>query len=88
MGKHYFIFNTFGMEEKEEIIEMDTFDLSWKVLKELVTHEFGITDFAAGSPRETLKLAFSVGLINDDRWMDMLRVRNTLAHDYDGRNQC
>ena len=61
-----------------------TFDLAWKVMKELVTHEFGLTDFASGSPRETLKSAFSVGLINDDRWMDMLRVRNTLAHDYDG----
>lgn len=62
-----------------------TFDLSWKVLKELVTHEFGMTDFAAGSPREVLKSAFSVGLISDDRWMDMLRVRSTLAHDYDGQ---
>lgn len=61
-----------------------TFDLSWKVLKELLTQEFGITDFAAGSPRETLRTAFSVGLIHDDRWMEMLRVRNTLAHDYDG----
>ncbi len=62
-----------------------TFDLSWKVMKELVTQEFGLTDFASGSPRETLKSAFSVGLINDDRWMDMLRVRNTLVHDYDGQ---
>lgn len=61
-----------------------TFDLSWKVLKELLTQEFGITDFAASSPRETLRTAFSVGLIHDDRWMEMLRVRNTLAHDYDG----
>lgn len=61
-----------------------TFDLSWKVLKEVVTHEYGVTDFASGSPRETLKTAFSVGLISDDRWMDMLHVRNTLAHDYDG----
>ncbi|MCR5417150.1 MAG: nucleotidyltransferase substrate binding protein [Pseudobutyrivibrio sp.] len=62
-----------------------TFDLSWKVMKELVTHEFGVTDFAAGSPRESLKSAFSMGLISDDRWMDMLKVRNTLAHDYDGQ---
>ena len=43
-----------------------------------------VTDFAAGSPRETLRTAFSVGLIHDDRWMEMLRLRNTLAHDYDG----
>ena len=61
-----------------------TFDLSWKVLKEVVTQEYGLTDFATGSPRETLKSAFSVGIINDDRWMEMLKVRNTLAHDYDG----
>jgi len=62
-----------------------TFDLSWKVLKELVTQEFGMTDFASGSPRECLKAAFSVGLIDDDKWMDMLKVRNTLAPDYDGQ---
>ena len=61
-----------------------TFDLAWKVMKELAVHEFGILDFATGSPRETLKTAFSVGLIDDDRWMEMLKVRNTLAHDYDG----
>ena len=61
-----------------------TFDLAWKVMKELAVHEFGILDFATGSPRETLKTAFSVGLIDDDKWMEMLQVRNTLAHDYDG----
>ena len=61
-----------------------TFDLSWKVMKELAVHEFGVLDFATGSPRETLKTAFSVGLIDDDGWMEMLKVRNTLAHDYDG----
>ncbi len=62
-----------------------TFDLSWKVMKEVLLHEYGINDFAAGSPRETLKTGFSVGLIQDDRWLEMLRVRNTLAHDYDGQ---
>ena len=62
-----------------------TFDLSWKVLKELALHEFGATDFATGSPRETLKTAFSLGIINDEKWLEMLRVRNTLAHDYDGQ---
>ena len=44
-----------------------------------------MTDFASGSPIECLKAAFSVGLIHDDKWMDMLKVRNTLAHDYDGQ---
>lgn len=44
-----------------------------------------VTDFATGSPRETLKTAFSLGIINDEKWLEMLRVRNTLAHDYDGQ---
>ena len=61
-----------------------TFDLAWKVMKELAVHEFGVLDFATSSPRETLKTAFSVGLIDDDGWMEMLKVRNTLVHDYDG----
>lgn len=29
-----------------------TFDISWKVMKDILTKEFGVTDFAAGSPRE------------------------------------
>ena len=41
-------------------------------------------DFAMGSPRETLQQAFSNGIIDDDQWMQMLRSRNQLAHDYDG----
>lgn len=61
-----------------------TFDLSWKVMKELLLNEFGIMDFVTGSPRDTLRTAFSAGLIDDDKWMKMLIVRNTLAHDYDG----
>ena len=61
-----------------------TFDLSWKVMKGILTKELGFTEFAAGSPRETLRTAFQAGLIDDDEWMQMLRVRNTLAHDYDG----
>jgi len=46
--------------------------------------ELEILDFAVGSPRETLQQAFANGIIEDDRWMKMLRVRNQLAHDYDG----
>lgn len=37
-----------------------------------------------GSPRETLRMANSVGLIEDDMWLEMLKARNNLAHDYDG----
>lgn len=54
-----------------------TFDLSWKVMKDIIIEHFGIQDFAAGSPREALRTAFGVGLISNDKWMLMLRVRNT-----------
>ncbi len=61
-----------------------TFDISWKVMKDILLKELGILDFAVGSPRETLKQAFTNGIIHNDQWMQMLRVRNQLAHDYDG----
>ena len=61
-----------------------TFDLSWKIMKELLTNYYGVVDFATGSPKQVLRKAFSVGLISDDVWMEMLSVRNSLAHDYDG----
>lgn len=35
--------------------------------------------FSKGCSRE----AFKANLISDDEWMDMLKVRNELAHDYD-----
>ncbi len=62
-----------------------TFDLAWKLLKDVLVQRYGIVDFVAGSPRETLKEAFSAGLIDDqDVWLGMLKLRNTLSHDYDG----
>lgn len=61
-----------------------TFDVSWKVMKDILIKELGILDFAVGSPRETLRQAFANGMIDNDQWMQMLRVRNQLAHDYDG----
>lgn len=61
-----------------------SFDLSWKVMKDVLTECMGILDFATGSPRETLQTAFTNGIISDDVWLQMLRVRNRLAHDYDG----
>lgn len=62
-----------------------SFDLSWKVMKDILTEYMGILDFATGSPRETLQTAFANGIIFDDEWLQMLRVRNKLAHDYDGK---
>lgn len=61
-----------------------TFDIAWKVMKDILVKEMGILDFATGSPRETLQQAFQNKIINDDRWIQMLRTRNQLAHDYDG----
>lgn len=61
-----------------------SFDLSWKVMKDIITEYHGVLEYPTGSPRETLRMACSVGLIEDDAWMEMLRVRNNLAHDYDG----
>ena len=48
-----------------------TFDIAWKVMKDILV-------------KETLQQAFANGIIDDDSWMKMLRVRNQLAYDYDG----
>lgn len=61
-----------------------TFDIAWKVMKDILIKKLGILDFAIGSPRETLQQAFVNRIIEDDQWIQMLRVRNHLAHDYDG----
>ena len=61
-----------------------TFDLSWKCMKDILVQYYSITGFVAGSPREVLREAFGAGMISGDIWMEMLKVRNQLAHDYDG----
>lgn len=61
-----------------------TFDLSWKVMKDILVQYYAITGFVAGSPREVLREAYKVDLISDDIWMEMLKVRNERIHDYDG----
>ena len=68
-----------GTSEKFSI----TFDLSWKVMKDILVQYYAITGFVTGSPRDVLREAFKANLISDDAWMDMLKVRNELAHDYD-----
>ena len=62
-----------------------TFDLSWKVMKDIIVGYHMVTDFIMGSPREVLRKAFAVNLIYDDIWMEMLKVRNEISHDYDGK---
>lgn len=61
-----------------------TFDLSWKVMKDILVQYYAVANFVAGSPREVLRKAFQMELITKDVWMEMLNVRNRLAHDYDG----
>ena len=60
-----------------------TFDLAWKVMKDILVQYYAITSFVAGSPREVLRESYKANLISDDAWMEMLKVRNELAHDYD-----
>ncbi len=61
-----------------------TFDLAWKLMKDILVEHYAIADFVSGSPREVLKASFKAELIEGDIWMEMLAVRNNLAHDYDG----
>jgi len=57
-----------------------TFELSWKMLKDLLDAE-GVL---VRSPRETLKTAFGLGYIGDGSlWLEMLDARNAISHAYD-----
>ena len=60
-----------------------TFDLAWKVMKDILIQYYAITGFVSGSPREVLREAFKANLSSDEAWMNMLKVRNELTHDYD-----
>lgn len=60
-----------------------TFDLAWKTMKDILTEKFNILDFSLGSPSEVMKKSYSNGIIEDDKWMIMLRLRNNVIHDYD-----
>lgn len=61
-----------------------TFDLAWKVMKDILVQYYAITGFVTGSPREVLRVSFQARLIDSNVWLEMLKVRNQLAHDYDG----
>ena len=62
-----------------------TFDLARKVMKDILVQYYAITGFVAGSPREVLRESFQEGMIQGDEWLTMLKTRNQLAHDYDGK---
>ena len=59
-----------------------TFELAWKNMKDYLEYQ-GIAN-GIGSPREIIKEAFSIGLIDDGEiWIKMMLARNTLSHLYD-----
>ena len=60
-----------------------TFDLAWKLMSDIIREEHKIVDYAIGSPKEILRKAKSLGIIDDDIWLSMLDDRNNLTHDYD-----
>ena len=68
--------------EKAGIIQFFemTFELGWKVLKDYLESE----GYIVKSPRETIKQAFQVGIIeNGHVWIDALSNRNLTTHIYD-----
>lgn len=63
---------------------MIQFELSWKLLKELLKYE-GIIEAESGSPRQILKAAYQTyDFIHEKVWLDMLDERNHTAHIYNG----
>ena len=57
-----------------------TFELAWKVLKDYLEAE----GYIVKSPRETVKQAFQIGLIDDGHiWIDALSNRNLTTYTYD-----
>lgn len=62
-----------------QLFEM-TFELAWKVLKDYLESQ----GFEVKSPRETIKQAFQIGVIEEGHvWIDALANRNLSVHTYD-----
>jgi nucleotidyltransferase substrate binding protein (TIGR01987 family) len=68
--------------EKAGIIQFFemTFELAWKVLKDYLEAQ----GYDVKSPRETIKQAFQIGLIEEGHaWIEALSKRNLTTHTYD-----
>ena len=62
---------------------MIQFELSWKLLKELLKYE-GSIEAASGSPRQIIKTAYQYyDFLTESVWLEMLEERNKTAHIYD-----
>jgi len=71
--------------EKAGIIQFFeiTFELSWKLMKDYLEY----LGYQIKSPREAIKTAYSIELINNgDEWLKMLMDRNLTTHTYDEDN--
>ena len=59
------------------------FEQAWKAVKEYLQEE-GYPEGETGSPKQVLKTAYSIGLIEDEEaWLAALADRNNVAHAYD-----
>jgi len=59
-----------------------TFDLSWKLMKDILIQYHKVSDFAKGSPKEVLRKSYEADIINSHAWAKMLDDRNDIAHQY------
>ena len=58
------------------------FEQAWKAMKEIL-QEHGYSEGQTDSPRQILKLAYSAGMIQDEKkWLAMLVSRNDVTHSY------
>jgi nucleotidyltransferase substrate binding protein (TIGR01987 family) len=85
--KSYNLLNKYANHELETELEQAgiiqffemTFELAWKVMKDYLESQ----GYLVKSPREAIKQAFQIGLIDDGHiWIDALSNRNLTAHTY------
>ncbi len=75
-------FNKLSVLEKEGLVQRFeyTFELAWKTMKDFLESQGEAVKY----PRDTVKLAFKTGIIdNGEIWLEMLNQRNLMAHTYD-----
>ena len=57
-----------------------TFDISWKLLKELLREDHGIE---CKSPKSCIRESYKQGIIDyEDFWLEMVKMRNETSHLY------
>ena len=69
--------------EHQDLHEMNLYPCAYSMTFNVTQKKDVYKRQVTGSPREVLRESFKAKLISDDAWMDMLKVRNELAHDYD-----